>query len=98
MTFEWNYNADGTDPLVKTGSEEQGRIPHLNTLFRYSFWDGRLGHLAVRNLNDMKLLNASFPRRTWPTAKDQLFKEDSDWQRNAHLNLGGKDSGAYVRI
>ena len=47
------------------------------------------------NFNDMKLLNASFPRRTWPTAKDQLFKEDSDWQCNAHLNLGGKDSGAY---
>lgn len=44
----------------------------------------------------MKRLSLSYPRRFWPTPKDQLFKDDSDWWRNAHLNLGGKDWGTYA--
>jgi hypothetical protein len=42
-----------------------------------------------------KRLTVNFRAIPWPMPGDQLFKDDSDWWRNAHLNLGGKGWGAY---
>ena len=42
-----------------------------------------------------KRLNINFRAIPWPKQGDQLFKDDSEWWRNAHLNLGGKGWEAY---
>lgn len=43
-----------------------------------------------------KRLNLNFRAVPWPMRGDQLFKADSDWWYNAHLNFSGKGWEAYA--
>ena len=47
-------------------------------------------------LRIMKPLNLSCRSVPWPTTKDHLFKEDSDWWHNARIDLGGKNWESYA--
>ena len=44
----------------------------------------------------MKRLSLSCRSIPWPTSKDRLFKEDSDWWHNARIDLGGKGWESYA--
>jgi hypothetical protein len=47
----------------------------------------------MKKAKRLKLISRPVP---WPMRGDQLFKADSDWRHNAHLDLSGKGWGAYA--